>query len=121
MKPHWQHRAATPEGVDAAIRLRESGLEPLHVRLLGWVRTQRLPVTAGAVARGYFKADFDMKSNEWHHRFQEAKTLLESLAFNGYLLRGRFHTNSTYPKSGGKFSGTHYRCSVKARKLLIEQ
>jgi len=91
------------------------------MRLLEWVRARRFPVTAGALAKEYFKVNFDMTSH-WHHTFEKSKILLESLAFNGYLLRGRFHTAWKGPRTGEprNFSGTHYRCSVKARKLLID-
>lgn len=117
---HWQHLAATPEAVDRAVQLKEAGsISPHDIRFLRWMKESKVGiVTVGRVLKDYFKADF---RDSW--RYQEAKTLLESLAFCGYLLRGRQHANLRDPRAEGNrrdFAHTTYRLSKKPMPFLEE-
>jgi hypothetical protein len=110
---HWQHKALTSDAIHSARDLAQDGLPPKFVKFMQWARENKHPlITAGVVVREYFHADMSKDSP----RFPEAKALLEALALNGYLLRGR--TRPLKANTNDTFKITHYRLSPKAKRLL---
>lgn len=99
-----------------AERIEDVGPNPGDMRFLRWLQERNAQVVASVVARQFFGAD--PNPSRGHYEFQRAKTLLESLAFGGYLLRGRRHATV---RESQDFAFTTYRLSPKAKALLSTQ
>lgn len=118
---HWQHRALTVGSIEVAkslrskIRQRRQVLPESTLRFLQWVSTQNFPISAGFVTRHYYQVH-DLRDSYAHQR---SKELLESLALNGLLCRGRRTAKSSFAKSG-TYTFTNYRLSSKAKKALSD-